>query len=322
MSPLEDYPAPSRQEKVPFTTPGTTRRCNTAVSIYGDVHGRQTPLIAIHGGPGAPSIHLRPMTLLHRDHGIPVILYDQLGCGDSTRLPETEGDTKFWTVELFVAELQNIIRRLGLSEYDILGHSWGAIIAGFFILTQPKGLRKLIVYSSATDNSLRSAASCRQRDALPQHLRQILEKGDDDAALRETSEYRQAMDLFMRRHRCRLDPYPPTFVEAFQLMAEDETVASTMYSGTPFRPASPPPTDTDLSRRLREITEEAVPGGILLMNGKYDFAPDETMVAWTTEPNAKVVEWVKFEESSHMAHYEEPEKFLATVAHFVKSDER
>lgn len=49
--------------------------------------------------------------------------YDQIGCGRSTDLPEKLGDEAFWSVELFVAELDN----LGLREtgFHLLGQSWG-----------------------------------------------------------------------------------------------------------------------------------------------------------------------------------------------------
>jgi L-proline amide hydrolase len=71
------------------------------------------PLIIIHGGPGMTHHYLTPRTYLAEHHSIPIILYDQLGCGNSTHLPELAGDTLFWTVDLFIAELDNLISHLG-----------------------------------------------------------------------------------------------------------------------------------------------------------------------------------------------------------------
>lgn len=53
--------------------------------------------------------------------------YDQIGCGRSTHLPEKLGDEAFWSVELFVRELDNLIYYLGLREtgFHLLGQSWG-----------------------------------------------------------------------------------------------------------------------------------------------------------------------------------------------------
>ncbi|TKA44511.1 hypothetical protein B0A55_13595 [Friedmanniomyces simplex] len=72
----------------------------------------------------------------------------------------------------------------------------------------------------------------------------------------------------------------------------------------------------DLSSRLPEITEITVPGGILLMNGNYDTADAESVEAWSAEPKAKI-KWVTSEKSSHMAHFEEPQKFLAVISGFL-----
>jgi hypothetical protein len=56
------------------------------------------------------------------DYGIPVILYDQVGCGQSMLLPEMMGDTSFWTVDLFMEELENLLK---FSRHPAL---WGAVV--------------------------------------------------------------------------------------------------------------------------------------------------------------------------------------------------
>ena len=48
--------------------------------------GKGTPLVLIHGGPGASSFYLKPFEALGNDRQ--VIRYDQLGCGKSTRSEE------------------------------------------------------------------------------------------------------------------------------------------------------------------------------------------------------------------------------------------
>lgn len=53
--------------------------------------------------------------------GRTVVHYDQLGHGRSTHLPDKAGDGDFWTVDLFVRELANLIGHLGLSDYHVLG---------------------------------------------------------------------------------------------------------------------------------------------------------------------------------------------------------
>src|SRR6187200_3329470 len=80
------------------------------------------PLVVLHGGPGAAHDYLLSLTDLARD-GRAVVHYDQLGNGRSTHLPERGAD--FWTVELFVRELHNLVQTLGIADrHHVLGQSW------------------------------------------------------------------------------------------------------------------------------------------------------------------------------------------------------
>ena len=83
--------------------------------------GSPAPLVVLHGGPGATHDYLTPIAELS-DTGRAVVLYDQLGNGNSTHFPERGAD--FWTVDLFVRELANLIDHLGLGgRYHMLGQS-------------------------------------------------------------------------------------------------------------------------------------------------------------------------------------------------------
>jgi pimeloyl-ACP methyl ester carboxylesterase len=73
-------------------------------------------------------------------------MYDQLGCGRSTHLPEKKGHVEFWTVKLFLAELDNLLTHLGIQgDYDLFGHSWGGMLGSEHAVLHPKGLKKLIL---------------------------------------------------------------------------------------------------------------------------------------------------------------------------------
>jgi proline-specific peptidase len=112
-------------------------------TIFGDLKSSVRPLICLHGGPGAPHNYLLPIRNLVTTHKIPVIMYDQLGCGNSTHLPEKNGDGKFWTVDLFLSELDNLLSHLGIQDdYDLLGQSWGGMLGASHVIRQPKGLKK------------------------------------------------------------------------------------------------------------------------------------------------------------------------------------
>jgi pimeloyl-ACP methyl ester carboxylesterase len=53
-----------------------------------------------------------------------VILYDQIGNGASSHRPDAPKE--FWVPELFMDELDNLTKALGIyDDFDLLGQSWG-----------------------------------------------------------------------------------------------------------------------------------------------------------------------------------------------------
>ena len=80
--------------------------------VTGDLASGKPPVFILHGGPGAAHNYVDSYKLLS-ETGRAVIHYDQLGCGLSTHLPDA--DKSFWTPQLFVDELENLVDHLGRS---------------------------------------------------------------------------------------------------------------------------------------------------------------------------------------------------------------
>ncbi|KAK4182078.1 Alpha/Beta hydrolase protein [Podospora australis] len=135
---------PVTEGEIFFNAPGAGKPCKTWYKIVGNLQSSSVPLIALHGGPGAGHNYLLSLTDLYRDHGIPVIFYDQIGCGRSTHFQEKMGDTSFWTFDLYLAELDNLIDHLNVREkgFYLLGQSWGGVLTGIYASLRPKGLQK------------------------------------------------------------------------------------------------------------------------------------------------------------------------------------
>lgn len=115
--------SPSIQGVVPFTVDGKTYQ--TWYSVFGDLKSGGTPLVALHGGPGLTHDYLLPISDLAAS-GQAVIFYDQLGNGHSSHLPDVP--ESFWTIELFINELQNLLLHFEIDkDFALLGHSWGGM---------------------------------------------------------------------------------------------------------------------------------------------------------------------------------------------------
>ena len=114
--------------------------------MTGDLHSGVTPLVVVHGGPGCSHDYLENLEDLAQN-GRAVIHYDQVGGGRSTLLPTKGG--KFWTVDLFLRELDNLLDGLDLrDDYHLLGQSWGGMLAAEHAVRQPIGLSSLILSNS------------------------------------------------------------------------------------------------------------------------------------------------------------------------------
>ncbi len=110
------------------------RGYRTWYRITGDLCTDACPLLVLHGGPGCTHDYVDSFKDLAAN-GRAVIHYDQLGNGNSTHLRNAEPG--FWTVGLFLDELQALIAHLGLSQYALLGQSWGGMLAAEHAVRRP-----------------------------------------------------------------------------------------------------------------------------------------------------------------------------------------
>ncbi len=171
--------------------------------------------------------NLLPITDLTHLYGVPVILYDQVGCGASTRLREKP--IEFFTNDLFVDELQNLLAYFGIAEcFDLIGHSWGAALAAEFIIRrQPNGIRRLVLQNGLASAQLRNNAIARLRSHLPDDVQDNL-RYSEAGGNTNSKEYKEASMFYYRRHACRVHPFPKEVAYALQLVKEDPTVLNAM----------------------------------------------------------------------------------------------
>lgn len=228
---VRPYPSPTGTGKVPFTVPSHKDvQSETWYALYGSLSSESTPLIVLHGGPGATHKYLRTLALLSTGpYARPVILYDQIGCGNSTRFRERREDDGFWQPQLFIDELNNLVQYLGIKHFDVLGHSWGGMLGAQYATTRPPGLRKLVIADSPADMTIWVAVANEMRGLLPRDVQETLtmceKKGKTDS-----EEYEAAVLEFYKWFVCRVDPTPKEFVETMESLKEDDTVYYTMVS--------------------------------------------------------------------------------------------
>lgn len=220
-------PEPDKTGRIPFTPKAHPEiQSETYFLQFGDL-SKGTPLICLHGGPGVPHPYLLPIAHLWKMHGIPVIMYDQMGCGESSHFREKKGDGKFWVPELFMEELDNLKKHLGITEFDLLGQSWGGMLGAQYATTRPKGLRKLLICDSPASMIQWVATANRLRTKLPKDVQKTLTRCEKDGTT-DTEEYEEAVNVFYEEYVCRVVPFPQELTRSFDGMKADDTVYLTM----------------------------------------------------------------------------------------------
>jgi proline-specific peptidase len=266
------------------------------------------PVLCLHGGPGASHDYLKPLEGL-TSGGRRVIFYDQLGGGNS----DQPHNPALWTVELFVAEVTAVRAALGLDRLHLLGQSWGGMLAMEYALTQPAGLASLIIASSPASMRQWVAEANLLRERLPADVQATLLHHERTGTTQDPA-YQKAIQVFYRRHLCRLNPWPEALNESFAKMMRNPEVYNTMNGPSEFHVIGTL-CDWDIRGRLPEIR---VP--TLVTSGRHDEATPA--VAETVHRGIPGSEWVLFEESSHSAHLEEAERYLHVVDQFLRGVER
>ena len=282
------------------------RGYETWFRITGDLNSSMTPLVVVHGGPGFTHDYVLSLSELAAT-GRPIVHYDQVGCGRSTRLPQKGGE--FWTVQLFLDELDNLLRHLGVAEdYHLLGQSWGGMLGAEHALRQPRGLRSLILSNALASEQLLLDEAHRLRRELPGDLPEVFDRHEAAGTI-DDPEYLEATQAFYDRHICRVLPYPDEVQASFDAVAEDSTVYGAMIG----------PNEMFCTGTLREWSVVGQLGTItvptLVLSGRYDEATPATQQSFVDEiPD---VRWTIFEESSHMPFVEEPEAYFAVLSDFL-----
>jgi proline iminopeptidase len=262
--------------------------------------GSNTPLLLLHGGPGAPSHYLKPLEDVAEDR--PVIFYDQLGAGRSDR----PSDTRLWRTDRFVAELAQVRSHLGLDEVHILGHSWGSMLAMEYMLTEPAGIKSITFASPALNVKRWTDDAKTLLRALPEETQQTI-TSHEAGGTTDSPEYQEAVMEYYKLYLSRSDPWSPDLMAAFE--AFNSELYGYMWGPSEF-------TANGILRdynRESELAQLDLP--VLFTTGRYDEATPETVEHFhSLVPNSEIK---IFEDSAHMTMLDEPEAYIDAVRDFL-----
>jgi proline iminopeptidase len=100
-------------------------------------------LLLLTGGPGLSHAYLDVMDSYLPGEGIEYYHYDQLETGESDR----PNDPDLWTLARYVDEVDQVRKAIGgdKSNFCLLGHSWGGLLAMEYALTHQDQMKCLVI---------------------------------------------------------------------------------------------------------------------------------------------------------------------------------
>ncbi len=149
----------------------------TYYRIVGKKTGNKKPLVLLHGGPGSTHNYFEVLDRLAEEDGRELVMYDQLGCGESY----VENRPDLWNSKTWIDELAAIREHLGLEEIHLLGQSWGGMqLLEYVCSRKPKGLKSLILSSTLPASWMWGEEQQRLIQELPQEMQASIKKAMED----------------------------------------------------------------------------------------------------------------------------------------------
>ncbi len=284
------------------------------VMIWYEEFGKGEPLMIVHGGPGATHDYFLPYLIPLAKHNR-LIFIDERGSGKSEQL----GDVKKYTVENMVEDVEAVRKALGLGKINLLGHSFGGVLAQAYALKYQENLSHLILCSTFPSTSEMNQVFVKIKENMPAELRTRINKMEAEGLYghglpyeqnRYTAEYMKAAwgegyfpYLYQRRPDPAYDPESGGF--AWDLYREmwgsngeyviDGNLKSVEY--------------VDQLHTIKVPT--------LVNCGDHD----ECAPSLSREMHEKIAgsQLVIFPESGHMTFVDQPDMFIKTINDFLHS---
>jgi proline-specific peptidase len=276
---------------------GSSATANGA-RLYYELHGNgdSPALVILHGGPGVGDCrdHVRDLGALADEFRL--LFYDARGSGRSADVPP-------YTHEQWVADLDELTRRVGFDRFALLCHSYGGIVAQEYAIAHPERLRRLILVDTSpstveNEESIRRALASGRPGIQEDWLRRLFE-----GRVASDDEIRWMWEALLPLYwDGELDPALP------KRIADDSCFhyATHNYAFSVNNPSY------DVRDRLPGVEVPA-----LVVCGRTDWitplAKSEEIVSLLPSSRLEV-----FEHSGHNPMVEENERFHAVLRSFLK----
>jgi proline iminopeptidase len=288
------------QDRVPVTPSGhvPTPDVDLVYWTLGQASA-STPVIAVNGGPGLSHIYMWqndvwPRLAQYQQRDRQIVFYDQRGTGASALVRPDAPQT----MEAQVADLDALRDHLHFNTIDLVGDSYGGLLAMAYTASHPERVHKLVLSDSAAPawNGI--------VHLFPQVFPDKLE-AQARPPNPATATGSPAGEQGLRNHFGMIF-YSEEKRDAYLAGAKD--LGSNPKTGADIRKATP---NLDLTPALAKFQCPT-----LVITGRYDMnvAP---LTAWKIYKAIPGARFSVFEKSGHLPSYEEPDKYVQVLGDFL-----
>ena len=268
----------------------------------------KAPLVLLHGGPGSSHNYFEVLDELAAKNQRQIIMYDQLGCGNSS-IPDDHPE--LYTKETWVKELMNLREQLGLKKIHLLGQSWGGMLAIIYLCDyQPEGIKSVILSSTLASASLWSRELHRMIKYLPDDEQAAIKAAEDKNSF-TGSAYLKANDHFMSQHVIKMSADLP------------ECVRRNKKSGTLAYETAWGPNEYTPEGNLHdyEYTDklDRIKVSTLITSGTDDLCTP--YVAKSMHDRIKGSEWQLFEYCGHMPFVQKTDEYIDLLCRWLDKND-
>lgn len=279
---------------------------NTYYRIVGAENTDSVPLVLLHGGPGSTHNYFELLDGM-ADEGRMLVMYDQIGCGNSY----VDGHPELWTSETWADELEAVRDALGLRRVHLLGQSWGGMLAIYYLIERkPYGINSVVLSSTLSSSELWKREQHRLISFLPEREKTAILEAEKTGVF-SGEEYDRANALYMKLHCSDIKDTDPECLRREKKHGDE----AYLYGWGPneFFPTGTLK-DFDYTGRLREINVPA-----LIISGTNDLCTP--LIAKTMNDGIRDSRWELFEGCRHMVFAEETQKYLDVLKKWLKEND-
>ncbi|QWG71257.1 alpha/beta hydrolase [Bacillus mycoides] len=283
--------------------------------LYVETHGspKNKPVLFLHGGPGESCYDFSFHQAERLKDSLYVIMIDQRGVCRSEGITEEES----FRLNDLVEDCEEIRKLLQIEKWSVIGHSFGGYLALLYARAYPNSIEKIIFEGPTFDFSLTSRA-------LLQKTETLLKKYGKEAAAEECLAYassnassEELLEAYIRlsaeleEKRMEIYNYKKDETDD-SLYSDEEWEVFANRSKIHFdRLKLEGACHTSLLSKIKDIQNP-----MLLIVGKHDVVTCEKQIE-TFNKDAQNGKYIVFEESGHIPHYEEADRFAETVILFL-----